>query len=178
MWPAGQKTKQMHFWLADEDVSAFSDALMLNVPDLAWQCSHTGQNPAMHIYEKLTDALDCGEENPVSRQAFAPISPSALQFHVCRAQKLQNPKDGYAPDYVFRDEIDIIRCGRMAIRWDNASACEEVLGALDLRLRDIWKTMQSCTLPAKVQTLAGRPLTGFRIGRTMLRRVKDEGLYL
>ncbi|WP_283180197.1 hypothetical protein [Gemmobacter sp. 24YEA27] len=174
MWPSGQKTRQTHFWLADDDVSAISEALQRDVPGMIWQCSHMMPDVPAHEFAALNDALKCGDESPVSRQAFAPLTPSALQFHVCRPQVLKEARDGYAPDYVFPPEIRMVRCGRMAVRWDSGDADE----AFTRRLGAIWKAMQCCTLPAKVDSLSGRALSGFRIGPAMLEQARSEGLYL
>lgn len=178
MWRQGQKTKQVHFWMAPEDVALFSDALQTALPSIGWQCSHGGLNPDVHAFDALQDALACGHDNPVSSQAFAPLAVSALQFHVQRMQVLQGAQDGYAPDYVFPDEINVVNCGRMAIRWHTGEADEPTLEALNESLKVIWKTFQRCTLPAKVHTLNGKPLAGFRIGSKMLEIATTQTLYL
>lgn len=174
MWPSGQKTRQTHFWLTDEDVSAISNAFEREQPGMTWQCTHSGPDAPAHLFSALVDALRCGDENPVSRQAFALLDPSALQFHVCRPQVLKDARDGYAPDYVFAPEIRMVRCGRMAIRWESGKADESFAKHLDA----IWKTLRRCTLPARVHDLRGKSLSGFRIGPVMLEQARRKGLYL
>lgn len=179
MWPTGQKTKLVHFWLAPEDIAEFSAALHVALPDMPWQCSHAGPNPPVHDFNTLQAALQCDEiSNPYTSQAFAPLALSALQFQFCLPQRLTNAQDGYAPDYAFPADITAVNYGRMAIRWDAHGADEATLQVFSDRLALIWKTFQRCTLPAKVHTLSGRPLAGFRIGKQMLEKARQDKLYL
>ena len=66
----------------------------------------------------------------------------------------------------------------MAIRWFSGEADAASEAALSARLDVIWKTLQRCTLPAKVHTLSGKPLKGFRMGQHMLEIIHRDGLYL
>lgn len=38
MWKQGRKSKRTYFWMADEDISDFSQDLTEAMPDLQWQC--------------------------------------------------------------------------------------------------------------------------------------------
>jgi hypothetical protein len=181
MWEAGQKTKHIYFWLADEDVVDFSKALHNMMPALQWQCSHGGADPPVHHFATLDEALQCGREAAVFSQAFASMPLGILQFYYSRPRQRRKITDNYAPDYVYPATINMVDYGRMAIRWNMQDGDEAVLSSLDAQLKMIWSTLTRSTLPAKVQTTSGRALSGpksWRIGPHMLQKARDESLFL
>jgi len=179
MGEKGQKTKLIHFWLTDEDASEFSDALHEVLPDMQWRCSHPSPDQLLvHHFNTLHAALGCGRENPFFTQAFAPLALSELQFFICYRKRMTGVKDNYAPGHVYPPAIDVVDYGRMAIRWNTQDGDDATLTTLAAQLKTIWKTFQRSTLPAKVHTTGGQPLSDFRIGRRMLEIAKAEKLYL
>ncbi|WP_421405412.1 hypothetical protein [Agrobacterium fabrum] len=179
MWEAGQKTKQIYFWLTLEDVSEFSLALQDALPLMQWRCSHSSPDRHLiHHFDALMPALECGQVNPFVSQAFAPLALSQLQFLIKNPAKMTGVKDGYAPDYVFPPSVDMVDYGHMGIRWNTGDGDDATQALLAEQLKTIWKVFQRSTLPAKVHTLAGRPLSRFRIGKRMADLAKIENLYL
>ena len=174
----GQKTKSTYFWLAEDDVAEFSRALREALPTLSWRCSHPSPDHlVVHQFDTLSDALHCGA-SPYVSQAFADFDHSALQFLLYQPKTVSTVIDNYAPAYRYPHSFIMAECGRIAIRWNTLDGDEVTQAALAAQLKLIWKVFQQCTLPAKVQSTAGYAVSGFRIGRAMLEKVKAESLYL
>ena len=182
MWEKGQKTKRTYFWIASEDIIEFSEALRNDeaLRDIQWRCSHPSpEHHLSHSYDRLIAAIECdkGAKSPYISQAFATLALSSLMFISFGRKRQIDPKDGYS-DHVFPSEIDMVECGNIAIRWNTQDACDATLALLAGQLKAIWAALKQATLPAKVQTLNGQPLFGFRIGRQMKKTIEEEKLYL
>ncbi|MGG4773751.1 hypothetical protein ACLO87_03840 [Paenalcaligenes sp. Me52] len=178
MRPKGQKTKSTYFWLTEDDVTEFSGKLHDALPSLSWRCSHPSPDHlVVHHFDSVSDALRCGA-SPFVSQAFVEFEFSVLQFLFFQPKTLSHVIDNYAPGYRYPPTINMVECGRMAIRWNTQDGDELAQAELATQLKLIWKVFQQTTLPAKVQATAGYAVSGFRIGKHMLEKVKTESLYL
>lgn len=174
----GQKTKSIYFWLTDDDVAEFSDRLREALPDVSWRCSHPSPDHlVVHQFESLQEALQCGA-SPFVSQAFIDFEHSALQFLVYQPKAITHVIDNYAPGYRYPPTVNMVECGRMAIRWNTQESDEATQAALAAQLKLIWSVFRKSTLPAKVHATAGYAVSGFRIGKQMLEQAKEQGIYL
>lgn len=186
MWEKGQKTKRTYFWLADEDIIEFSEALRQceALRGMPWQCAYPSPDHMLcHAYTTLIEAVRCaqGAQNPYVNQAHLSLALSGVMFNSFPCKRMVNAKDGYAPDYIFPPEIDVVECGDIAIRWNTQDADDATLALLARQLKAIWAALRQSTLPIKeAQTLNGQmmSLANFRMGRQMEKVVREEKIYL
>jgi hypothetical protein len=173
MWEQGQKTKRTYFWMADADISDFSQALAEAIPELHWQCY--GGKPT---FPTLDQTLSHNRADAVVAQAFAPLALSALQFITHAPRVKSNIIDHYAPNYVYPATFTSVDYGSLAVRWNSQDGDEATQALMLVQLKAIWKVFGRYTLPAKIHATSGRPINGWRIGPRMRAEAQEKGWFL
>lgn len=185
MWEKGQRTKQIFFWMTRDDVAIFSKLLNDSELGLIWMCNHSPDHVTSHDYPDLMTALDCSLGNQsgftLSAGSLLPTKISSLgylHFTFALPKAGVNIIDNYAPDYIYPAQATVVDHGSLGIRWNGQAGDSRLQDELQKQLKIIWKILNKITLPVKANTVAGHPVSGFRIGTDMRCMAVDNAWFL
>ncbi|CAI3922621.1 unnamed protein product [Commensalibacter communis] len=203
-WTQGQKTKNSYLWMAEQDILAFSDLLLANMPEIIFKpyFSHKESeddyynNPPTSVsslHDILTKDILKNDQytNKFISQAFTVLptnhSWGILLFnynklypnHICPSTDF-NP---YIDTTAYPEEFFSVQASSLGIRWNISDQKNDphLCALMDQQIKQIWKLLNIVTKPVKCHELitgATRSSPNYRIGKQMYELVKKHYWYI